>query len=204
MSIKSALRKLLKHSLAGYELYLVYQSNGCRSPQLRDGFSFVSEVGKSVSSECDTGIVQVLSYSGEESKLFCISDQNKPIAACAYLWGRTFEQTDRRTWKLRPGEAKLVQINTDPGYRGLGLAPDLINLSATEMRRLGFETLYARIWHSNVASVRAFEKAGWKYRAFVIRLVVPKGYSVRIQLPALRFLNSAIAAGQPSREFPPR
>jgi RimJ/RimL family protein N-acetyltransferase len=40
------------------------------------------------------------------------------------------------------------------------------------MSRRGFRKLYAKIWHDNRASVRAFERAGWKLekRFFSLRL----------------------------------
>ena len=38
------------------------------------------------------------------------------------------------------------------------------------MRKRGFVRLYARIWHNNLPSIRAFIKAGWKYERFVLEL----------------------------------
>jgi ribosomal protein S18 acetylase RimI-like enzyme len=108
------------------------------------------------------------------------------IAACAYWWGERFRR-ERHSWDLKNQEAKLVQIYTDSGFRGLGLAPAMIGLSAEMMRTAGFEGLFARIWHNNVSSVRAFEKAGWLYAAFVVRLIFSDGRTCRLTLPTSMF-----------------
>jgi ribosomal protein S18 acetylase RimI-like enzyme len=76
--------------------------------------------------------------------------------------------SQRSTWPIAAGEAKLLQITTAARFRGKGLARALIAHSAAAMRQRGFGPLYARIWHSNAASQSAFRAAGWKRRALVL------------------------------------
>ena len=170
-----------------YELYRVYRyiSNGlvplpgdfrfkeCRS---QSEFDLVS----------DATLRVVANYMGSEARVFSITHQNAMVAACAYWWGERYRK-DRRIWDLKDNEAKLVQIYTVPGFRGLGLAPALISLSAEEMRKLGFEGLFARIWRSNVPSAKAFKRAGWMYTAYVMRLTFSNGKTCRFTLPISAF-----------------
>jgi GNAT superfamily N-acetyltransferase len=91
--------------------------------------------------------------------------------ACAcWIWYGERYRRERNFWPLGAKEAKLVQIETDPEFRGRGLAVKLLHHAGAEMRRRGFERMYARIWHSNVPSMRAFEKAGWTYEKFVLEV----------------------------------
>jgi RimJ/RimL family protein N-acetyltransferase len=69
--------------------------------------------------------------------------------------------------------------------RGKRIAPALIEASLHDVRRHGFERAYARVWHSNHPSLRAFQSAGWQRVATVVELH-PFGRKkpLRITLPA--------------------
>src|SRR5687767_1260986 len=91
--------------------------------------------------------------------------------ACAcWIWYGERYRRERNFWPLADKEAKLVQIETDPKFRGRGLAGRLLAHARVEMRRRGFTRMYARIWHSNEPSVRVFTKAGWTYERFVLEV----------------------------------
>jgi GNAT superfamily N-acetyltransferase len=124
-------------------------------------------------------------YLGPECEAFALADDAGLAAVCFYWHGQRYRQ--RGFWPLTRGEAKLVQIVVDPSARGKGLAAQLIQASAAEMGRNGWQALYARIWHSNHPSLRAFERAGWERIAFVVE-VFPFGWGrkLRLQLPARR------------------
>lgn len=173
-----------KHLFSSYELYWIYESGGAQTvlplpAQLT--VSLLSDADR-LSGAPDRSVASVASYFVEDSRVYFVSDGSKPIAACAFWWGPSFAAR-RKTWKLRPYEAKLVQINTDPAYRGLGIAPALICQATLRMQEIGFTKVYARIWHSNRASLRSFQKAGWTRKAFVVRLCPRFGGSLRLQLP---------------------
>ncbi|PHZ83674.1 GNAT family N-acetyltransferase [Paremcibacter congregatus] len=82
------------------------------------------------------------------------------LAQCWYWYGERYKV--RNFWPLNEKEAKLVDIETTQKARGMGIAPALIAYSCAQMKENGFKKLYARIWHSNKPSIKAFSKAGWQ------------------------------------------
>lgn len=125
-------------------------------------------------------------YAGSESESFGLADERGINAVCFYWHGARYGQT-RGFWPLEAGEAKLVQIVVDPATRGRGAATSLIKTSTLAMVRQGWSTLYARVWHSNLPSLRAFERAGWTRVAFVVELF-PFGltWKIRFRIPLRR------------------
>jgi RimJ/RimL family protein N-acetyltransferase len=82
----------------------------------------------------------------------------------AICWFQARETYRRRggLFDLKDDEAELAQVTTALTYRGQGIAGDLIRYGVSRMGALGFNRLYAKIWHDNVESLRAFERAGWR------------------------------------------
>lgn len=114
------------------------------------------------------------------------------VALCVYWFGDRYRT--RNFWPLQEGEAKLVQIVVAPQARGKGIASRLIERSQQAMLSRGFSRTYARIWHSNVPSLRAFERAGWNRIATVVevnplRLSRPWRLSSRTRIAVGRELN---------------
>jgi ribosomal protein S18 acetylase RimI-like enzyme len=87
------------------------------------------------------------------------------LAAVCWFQARETYRRHGGLFKLGANEAELVQITTAEAFRGRGVAAKLIEYAAAEMRKQDFRKLYAKIWHDNVASLRAFERAGWKRNA---------------------------------------
>jgi RimJ/RimL family protein N-acetyltransferase len=90
---------------------------------------------------------------------------------CWYWYGERYRQS-RNFWPLQSGEAKLIELGTRENARGAGYASMLIAESSRRMFEGGFTRLFARIWHSNEPSLRAFEKAGWRNVAFIVELEI--------------------------------
>ena len=160
--LKTAARRLFKD----YELYWLYESpdSFVLSPlpaDLEFGEASSPDSLHSTASEIES----LTSYRMPDSRCFVIRRGDEVVSACVYWWGETYV-THRNFWPLRQREAKLVQINTAPSSRGHGLASALIQHSAARMRDAGFVSLFARVWHSNLSSVKAFERAGWRRIAF--------------------------------------
>ena len=122
-------------------------------------------------------LAQLVNYAGEQAMCFVAEDQGEIVAACWYWFGETYQR--RNFWPLRPREAKLVQVTSATNVRGRGIAVALIHFSTGQMLGSGFDALYARVWHSHVASRRAFEKAGWSEYAKVIE-ASPFGRRTRV------------------------
>jgi RimJ/RimL family protein N-acetyltransferase len=114
----------------------------------------------------DPVIREQAGYSGPGSYAFACFAENRIVGICFYWFGDRYRT--RNFWPLVEGEAKLVQIVSIPEARGQGIATHLIALSSQDMMRKGFGRAYARIWHSNIPSLRAFERAGWMRLALVI------------------------------------
>lgn len=122
----------------------------------------------------------VKGFSGPQSHGFIYLDDGgeKKLSRCWYWYDDRYKE--RNFWPLIKGEAKLVDIETLQEARGMGIASNLIIYSSNEMKKLGFERLYARIWHSNTPSLRAFAKAGWKPHCLVIE-IYPLGKKIRFK-----------------------
>jgi ribosomal protein S18 acetylase RimI-like enzyme len=101
-------------------------------------------------------------------------------SACWIWWGERYRR-ERNFWPLKEGEAKLVHIETNPKFRGRGVAVALLRHAEWVMKQRGFTRMFARIWHNNEPSVRAFTKAGFKYEHFVLE-IEPLRFGKRLRL----------------------
>ncbi|WP_162913025.1 GNAT family N-acetyltransferase [Rhodospirillaceae bacterium SYSU D60014] len=165
--LKHAAQKLFKK----YSLYWVYKLELGALPAIADSTIGVIEP-ESFDHAADDTIGALRSYAGSGAYGFGAYAEGVLVAVCWYFVGDRDSQ--RSTWPISEGEAKLAQITTAERYRGQGFAPRVIAFSAAAMQRRGYRTLYARIWHSNRPSIRAFEHAGWKRIALVAE-VTPAG-----------------------------
>ena len=153
--------------LGDYQLYRIYRftpSRGCGAGCGEDvrRISNVAELLKSPYPE-----IQALHvYGGDDAFGYGCWSDNELVSVCWYWTGERY-RSQRNFWKLEHKDAKLVQISTASVARGKGLAKTLLLRSAEDMAMLGYENLYARIWHSNRASIRLFHACGWRYIAFV-------------------------------------
>ena len=98
-------------------------------------------------------------YGGPGSRIFvCLSDSQ--LASASIIWfGERYKSCN--FWQLGSRLAKLVQLVVEPSARGKGIGSALIRNSAHAVTEREFDTCYARVWHSNTPSVRAFRHAGW-------------------------------------------
>ena len=102
------------------------------------------------------------------------------LCTCAVWYGDRYKK--RGYWPLKDDECKLISLETLPQAKGRGLAPLVISQATLKMSALGFRKIYARVWHSNAASLRAFAKAGWARHALVIE-IFPCGRRFRTTIP---------------------
>ncbi len=112
---------------------------------------------------------QVTDERAPESVVLSALIGGAPAATCWLWWGERYHR-ERNFLPLGPKEAKLVHIETHATFRGRGVASQLLAFAAIDMRMRGFERLYARIWHNNVPSIRAFTQVGWTYDQTVLEL----------------------------------
>lgn len=165
--------KKLTHIILGeYSAYHVYarSNEGSSPPQLSAASPFrVAEVDESaIKLSPDALIREQAGYAGPGTHAYACFDGDRIVGLCFYWFGERYLK--RNFWPLADGEAKLVQIVSLPEIRGRGVATTLIKSSFLDMSEKGFSRSYARIWHSNTPSLRAFERAGWMRVALIIEI----------------------------------
>lgn len=169
---KELAKTLARVILGEYSAYYVYvspqESAGSPSGEARSG-RVIRRVSLGEVESCPAPAIREQAFYFGAETLAYASYLNEQIAGlCIYWYGARYRT--RNFWPLKDKEAKLVEVITAPGHRGLGIATELIRLSCTDVLANGFDRAYARIWHSNTPSLGAFERAGWTRRALVIEI----------------------------------
>ncbi len=188
--MNAVVAKIAQRLLGEYELYRIYELP-LPSAQGAPGDAFdirPLEGGAEASASPDPELRSLSGYAGADAVGYGAFVGNELGAGCWLWYGEWYRQ--RNFWPLKEQEAKLVQVTTGERYRGKGLGLRLLNHAAWDMSRRGFRILYARIWHSNVSSIKLFEKAGWREIAFVA-VIFPLGIGRGI---SLRFNRRRIAS----------
>ena len=170
--MKDLLKKLLRLLFGEYAIYRIYTRSTEGAPPARSsksaGFT-VKEVGTAeLMASPDELIREQGFYLGSESIAFACYESDRIVGVCFYWFGDRYRT--RNFWPLASRQAKLVQIITIPAMRGREVAPTLIADSVHALREKGFERVFARIWHSNTPSLRAFTRAGWNCIGTVIEV----------------------------------
>lgn len=182
--VKQSFKALARILLGKYAIYRVGRVRVVRSLPLPDGVTLGVVQREDLENSPEPELRDSAWYLGAEAKAFgCFEDGRLLALACCW-WGKRY--VGRSSWPIGESEAKLVHLVTLPAARGRGLAPLLIQHAEADLRSEGHTTLYARIWHNNVASLRAFERAGWAPIGILIevnplRLRRP----IRLRLPSL-------------------
>lgn len=173
LDLGKALVKRVAHNLLGdYSAYYVYASpNESKTSQRYESkskFSVRTVDEHALQSSAEPLLREQAHYLGQESHAYACLFDDRIAGVCIYWFGERYRK--RNFWPLKEGEAKLVQIVSVSEMRGRGVATALIATSCCDMKERGFRRTYARIWHSNTASLRAFERAGWMRVALVLEI----------------------------------
>lgn len=170
--MKSLAKKLAHLLLGEYSAYYIYAQSAegaqLAATQLTSNFSVRKVDASEIHDHTNSIIKEQADYAGIESHAYACFDDNRIVGVCFYWFSGRY--LARNFWPLAPGEAKLVQIISLPEMRGRGVATTLVVRSCADMMQQGFHQIYARIWHSNMPSLRAFERAGWRRIALVIEI----------------------------------
>lgn len=178
----AAARTALISLVGEYRAFLIYHKalRGHRLPPVKTlGLQFRVVA-------CPGEVVSTSGYSGKDAFGFAIIRDNTKLCTCWVWFGERYLK--RNYWPLKRAQAKLIALQTEEFARGQGLAPLLLQYAASVLAAQGFTDLYARIWHSNHPSRRAFRKAGWHFHALVLEFDAFKRRR-RIVLPAKAFLG---------------
>lgn len=171
--MKSFLKQLLHLLFGDYAIYHIYTCPTADSaPQRSPGnvrFT-MREIGAAeLADSADSLIREQTSYLGDDSFAFACFDGERIVGVCFYWFGARYKK-QRNFWPLAEHQAKLVQIITLPDMRGREVASTLVALSTSAMCEKDFNRNFARIWHSNTPSLRAFTRAGWRYVTTVVEI----------------------------------
>jgi len=187
-SAVSVLRELLKAVARGllgrYEINRIYGCDLAKPPGVPSSDYPMRRVVVDEVGGAEHGAIRNrASYGGPGAVGFGLWEHGKLTCLC-WFWDST-RYRDWKTWRIGEREAIMVDLLTVDGDRRRGLASALIAYAAAEMKRAGYERLYAWVWHSNLPSIRTFERAGWRWLALVIE-VRPLGVGPLIRVARRR------------------
>jgi len=179
--VKQLFKNILATLVRDYAIYKIYSlplTCEANEPASVDGFEFAEiETEDQISSQSPE-LNSTRGYFGKQSHGFGVFSDDELAAAIWFWYGARYQS--RNFWPLNPGEAKLVQVTTGASFQKRGLGAALMNYAIPRMKALGFTTLYARIWHSNIPSIKLFEKTGWQKSAFVFE-AISVGFKIRYE-----------------------
>jgi len=170
-SFKEILKKIALLIFGDYGIYIIYR---LRWPA--DDINISTNSGelknltqREIMNSSHVLIREQAQYCGEQAYAYGVKVDGEIVSICFFWTGQRYRE-QRNFWPIKDNEAKLVQITTLPEMRGKGLATNLIRFACQQIRRQGCHILYARIWHSNHFSRKAFEHCGWQKIAWVIEI----------------------------------
>ncbi|WP_028103263.1 GNAT family N-acetyltransferase [Pseudoduganella violaceinigra] len=170
--MKELLKRLAHVVLGEYAIYRILQRRTAAGPApippQAAGFD-IGPVQRAEIEACSDPLMREQAfYAGDGACAYACREGGRIVGLCFYWYGERYRP--RGFWPLREGQAKLVQIITAPSMRGRKVAPALITVSAADLAEQGFECLFARVWHNNNPSLRAFAAAGWTRCALVVEV----------------------------------
>lgn len=189
--LKSALKRLAVALLGNYSAYYIYASTKTGDAAMRverHGPFVVRPVDRNEIAQAEDPIIrQQANYAGPGAYSFGCFLGDRLVGLCFYWYGPRYSLRD--FWPLGEHEAKLVQIITLPEVRNRGVAKQLIVESLDVVtQREGLHRAFARIWHSNTSSLRAFEHARWQRTALVVEInPLRRAKPMRLQLNSALF-----------------
>lgn len=164
--VKSIVRRFLG-PYSAYRIYTWAEEDETQPVNFPNDTFQVVPVEPSEIARCVSPLIQdQVNNAGPGSRVYACYEHGNIVSLCFYWFGDRYRQ--RNFVSLAPGEAKLVQIVTIPERRGHGAASRLIAESCRAMAKEGYHRMYARIWHSNTASIHAFERAGWRRAELIL------------------------------------
>jgi RimJ/RimL family protein N-acetyltransferase len=166
--MKALLKKLAHLLLGEYAAYYVYTHPCAAGPVPPSPFAVRPVDADQIRAADDALLRAQAFYAGEGALTYACMDGTRMVGLCCYWHGERYRP--RGFWPLRADEAKLVQIVTASDMRGRKVARAMLDATLPDVARHGFARAYARVWHSNTPSLRAFEGAGWQRVALVVEL----------------------------------
>ncbi|WP_137938629.1 GNAT family N-acetyltransferase [Chitinivorax sp. B] len=170
--MKELLKSVARALLGEYSIYyiLTYEHKdkyASHSPSPA-GYT-VALVDETTIRQCTDPLMQAQAhYAGDGSLAYACLQNGHIVGLCFYWFGARYLR--RNFWPLKENEVKLVQIVTAQAMREKKVAYTLLTATLPLVLQHGFDRAYARVWHSNKPSMRAFFNAGWTRHALVIEV----------------------------------
>ncbi|WP_395403798.1 GNAT family N-acetyltransferase [Pseudoduganella sp. UC29_106] len=169
--MKELLKRLAHLVLGEYSIYQILQRSegqAAIAAPAGAGFRITPVTRADIEASNDPVMREQAGYAGEGALAYACWHDDQIAGLCFYWHGARY--LPRNFWPLQADEAKLVQVITSPRMRGRKVAGTLIALSCADVMTHGFKRTFARVWHSNTPSLRAFAGAGWTRCAMVIEI----------------------------------
>lgn len=163
---------MLRALLGEYSAYYIFSKSNPNAnitkPQQSHPYVVREVDQETIASAGESLIREQAGYAGEGALSYACFMQGTIVGVCFYWYGARYLK--RNFWPLKDDEAKLVQIITLPNMRGKKVAATLIKASCVDVLNKGFRQTFARVWHSNGPSLKAFANAEWTRCALVIEI----------------------------------
>jgi len=184
-ALRGAAKRIVRLFLPELEAFSIYTAR-VEDLAIPDGGDeeFLPATAEDVRAASDPALREMAWLAGDDAVGF-VARVGGEVATVCWFWSGERYRAKRNFLPLREGEAKLVEIRTGERFRGRGLAPRVIARASRAMFARGFRRLFARIWHSNTASKRAFERAGWAPCGTIVTFRL-RGFRRRFRIERLR------------------
>jgi RimJ/RimL family protein N-acetyltransferase len=158
--LEYACYKMFRTELASYEM---------PPHELPHGYSVSRVTRADVEQATHPAIADLAGFGGPDSLGFAVLRDGE-IVSVSWAWHGARYRDERNFWPLGPRDAKMMQTFTIPEERGRGFTLLLMHRFAHELKLLGFERVFTRIWWNHSASIRVAQKMGRRHIATVVEL----------------------------------
>lgn len=163
----SQLKSIIKRLAPQYEFYRIFK---CELPakqvQLANQFDFCLIEEQALKKQAL--YVSTQAYQNESSLAFGITHNNNLIAIQWYWYGHQVNKLD--WWSTPENSAMSMHIQVAPEYQGQGVSTQLKSLALAELKKLGFQYAFSRVWHNHWASIAMNRKLKAKQVGWLVRL----------------------------------
>jgi GNAT superfamily N-acetyltransferase len=164
------IKRVAKLLFGRYRLIRVYTKNlEFEKPQVPNGHDLRRiDRQDEIEAAKDQSIRERAWYSGENALGFGLWDRGSLACTCFYWTSLRFR--DDALGPVTSDTAVLMDMLTAQAARGQGYASIVLAYADACLKDAGYRRLLGWVWHSNLPSIRTFEKSGWTYAAFVVEI----------------------------------
>lgn len=189
VSITGIAKRLVRHLVHDYRLNWVYASTGSEDvlplPANLD-FARLGDGGLlQIAAVPDLQFRKALGYDRLGAAGYMLAQDGVPLSVAHFVDLARYENAS--VWPLRTDETALLNIVTHETAQGRGYAPILISNATQAILSTHFRRAIAFIWWNHRASLRAFDRAGWRRVGFSLELIGKHGRVRHLHVPVPTF-----------------